>query len=104
MKYQHPSMTEKQLQSAVVQLAELLGYSVYPTYDSRRSQPGFPDLVLCRPPRLLFVELKTTKGKLTAEQKAWGERLIDSGAEYRIWRPSHWNAGAINVALGRRGR
>jgi hypothetical protein len=51
-------MTEKQLQGAVVELAKRLGYLVYHTFDSRRSNPGWPDLVLCKPPRLIFAELK----------------------------------------------
>ena len=39
-------VTEKAFQTAVVELAELCGWKVYHTYDSRRSAPGFPDLVL----------------------------------------------------------
>jgi hypothetical protein len=61
----------------------------YHTRDSRRSVPGFPDLVLVRPPRLLFVELKTERGKLTADQVAWLEDLEMVSATFvgRAWDP-----------------
>lgn len=63
--------SEKQFQARVVELARILGYSIYHTHDSRRSEPGFPDLVLVRPPRVLFVELKAGRRRLTDDQAAW---------------------------------
>ena len=59
----------------------------YHTYDSRRCEPGFPDLVLVKD-RVLFRELKTDKGLLTKEQADWGERFIKSRADWEIWRPT----------------
>ena len=53
-------MTESQFQSAVIELAKLNGYRlIYHTHDSRRSVPGFPDLVLVSEhrQRALFREL-----------------------------------------------
>ena len=41
-------MTEAQFQEAVVQLARLTGWLVYHTFDSRRSQAGYPDLTLLK--------------------------------------------------------
>lgn len=73
-------MTEAQLQTIVLQLAQLHGYNLrYHTRDSRRSQPGFLDLVLVNVARgrVLFRELKTDAGKLTADQaRPFG--LVDS--------------------------
>ncbi len=37
---------EGDFQAGVVRLAELRGWLVYHTHDSRRSQPEFPDLTL----------------------------------------------------------
>ena len=65
------AMTEKQFQSKVVELAELLGWKVYHTYDSRRSAKGFPDLVMVRRDTLLFLELKVGSNKVTPFQHNW---------------------------------
>lgn len=32
---------------------------------------GFPDIVAVRPPRLLFIEVKSEEAKLTVEQEEW---------------------------------
>jgi hypothetical protein len=80
-------LTEREWQSSVEQLAKLYGWLCYHTHDSRRSTQGFPDLVLVRE-RVIFAELKTRSGKLTAAQREWGLRLIAADADYRIWRPA----------------
>lgn len=79
--------TEAQWQQTVVELAKLCGWLVYHTYDSRRSEPGFPDLVLVREQRLVFAELKTDRGRIRPEQQEWLERLHETGAEVYVWRP-----------------
>jgi hypothetical protein len=71
---------EKQFQTAVVDMARWLGWSVYHTHDSRRSEPGFPDLVLVSD-RVIFAELKTTTGVLAPAQRRWLERLAEAFAE-----------------------
>ena len=81
-----PPLTERQWQTEVVNLARHQGWLVYHTYDSRRSEPGFPDLVLVRG-AVIFVELKTDKGRLTKAQKRWLTRLRDAGADVWVWRP-----------------
>ena len=93
-------MTEKELQGAVVKLARMRGWMVYHTFDSRRSQPGFPDLVLVRPPVMWAVELKSAKGVVTLAQEDWLLRFdkcrtIETG----VWRPKHWLDGTIDAAL-----
>ena len=55
-----------------------LAGAFYHTFDSNsRQAKGFPDLCLVRGKRLIFAELKTDTGKLTADQEAW---LIALGA------------------------
>ena len=54
--------------------------------------------------RILAVELKSAKGVLTPEQRAWLERLRRAGVETRIWRPRDWLSGAIEDELRGRGR
>ena len=86
-------MTEKEFMGQVVKLAKLTGHLCYHTHDSRRSEPGFPDLCVVKPGRFrpLFVELKTDRGKLSEAQKKWGKALQQTpGADYRVWRPADW--------------
>lgn len=81
------AMTEAQLLEIVVNAAEMGGWRHYHTHDSRRSAPGFPDLVLVRSPEVLWRELKTTAGRVTAEQHAWIADLQDAGQDAEIVRP-----------------
>ncbi len=80
---------EKQFMAQVIDLAQLLGWLVYHTYDSRRSAAGYPDLTLVRE-RTIFAELKTARGILHPEQEIWREALEHAGAEYYLWRPTDW--------------
>ncbi|MGH2878933.1 MAG: VRR-NUC domain-containing protein [Solirubrobacteraceae bacterium] len=82
--------TEKQFQTAVVEYAELNGWLVYHTYDSRRSNPGFPDLVMARGYRLVFAELKSEKGRESRAQTEWLDALGRATPEVWLWRPSDW--------------
>ena len=85
--------TEAQFQSTVIQYAELKGCLVYHTHDSRRSQPGFPDLTMVRRTRLIFAELKREDGEPTEAQMEWifDLRWSVEGVEVFLWRPSDWH-------------
>jgi len=96
-------MTEREFQQAVVQLARLMGWRVFHARPALtragewrtpiQGDAGFPDLVLCRPPRLILAELKRVGGKLTAEQQAWLEALqACAGVECYLWTPNDWDA------------
>ena len=79
--------TESGYQRTILQLARLLGWRAYHTHDSRRSAAGYPDLTLCRGDRLLFVELKSLKGRTSPEQRAWLDALRRvPGVEVYEWR------------------
>lgn len=98
--------SEKDFQNAIVELAEACGWLTFHVADSRRCNPGWPDLALCHPVRhiLLIIENKTERGRLRPEQKVWLDAL--AGVELRIngdnpdrpndpfqvcvMRPSHW--------------
>lgn len=79
-------MTEREWQSQVVKAARLLGWTTYHTHDSRRSEPGWPDLALVRD-RLVMAELKTDTGRLSAAQERWLDLLTGAGIEAYVWRP-----------------
>lgn len=94
-------ITEKQFEAQVKDLAFLFGWKYYHTWRSIHSPAGFPDVVMVRPPRLIFAELKSEKGKLSPAQKEWldlltkcdkyefhsaQERLLPT-IEVYLWRP-----------------
>jgi len=88
-------MSEATLQAQVLEAARLLGWLVYHTHDSRRSQPGFPDLVLVHPGkrRVLYRELKTQKGRIRPQQQVWLDALAAAGQDAGVWRPADWLDG-----------
>jgi hypothetical protein len=86
-----PALTEKEFAQQVADLARILGWACYRVWLSVRSPAGFPDLTLVRPPRLIFAELKSEKGRLSPAQEAWLELLRQvPGVEVHVWRPSDW--------------
>lgn len=74
-------------------LARSLGWLVYHTRDSRRSEPGFLDTVLLRETpdaaRLLVAELKMEGNKPTPAQRQWLRLFERAGAEVYTWWPEH---------------
>ena len=50
---------------------------------------GFPDLVLVRD-RVIFVETKSARGRISNSQRIWQNALINAGAEYYVWTPREW--------------
>ncbi len=97
-----PPMTEDQLQAQVLEFARGMGWLAYHTRDSRRSERGFPDLVLVHPfsGALLFAELKRDGEHPTAEQRRWLRALALRGAAF-VWTPAHWRTGDVARALRR---
>jgi len=49
---------------------------------------GYPDLVLGKLGRLIYMELKSKKGKQSPEQKHWQAIIEDNGHEYYLFRPA----------------
>lgn len=80
-------MSERDFQTEVIKFAKMLGWVYYHTHLSKNSVAGFPDLVLAKD-RILYRELKSEKGRLTKDQKMWGERLRAAGGDWQVWRPS----------------
>lgn len=89
--------TEAQFQSLVIDLARRLGWRCYHTHDSRRSVPGFPDLVLVHADHgLMFRELKRANGgRVTPQQHEWLDALTNAGQNAAIWKPQHYLDGTI---------
>lgn len=81
-------LTEKEWVAQGVQLARQMGWKRYHTYRSDRSEPGWPDDALVRE-RLILIEWKTEKGKLSDAQKEWIRALLNAQAEVYVCRPRH---------------
>lgn len=86
-----PHITEKQFLAQVLELAALCHWRAYHSWISIRSAQGFPDLVMVRLSRILFVELKSERGRVSPAQQEWLNDLALTGkVEVEIWRPSNW--------------
>jgi len=91
-------LTEADFQKQVIDLAHLLQYRVAHFRPAKTDRgwrtpvsadgAGFPDLVLVGRGRVIFAELKSDKGKLSEDQKAWVNALRSNGAQAYVWRPS----------------
>ena len=90
---------ERDFQATVIEYARARAWKVAHFHDSRRQvggkfvgdsdAAGFPDLVMVRDKEILFVELKSEKGRLSSAQLGWCQALIGA-AETCIWRPRDW--------------
>jgi len=95
-------ISEQDFLNSVVELAHLMHWKVHhsrPAWTEKgyrtaiQGDAGFPDLILVRPPRVIIVELKSEKGKLTAEQESWIKDLEGcEGVDVDTWYPDDWDA------------
>lgn len=96
-----PTATEAQWQSTVIDYARLRGWRIHHQRPARTADDrwrsaitghaGWPDLAMARTGRLVVAELKSERGKPTADQDTW-LRLLRSapGVEVYLWQPSDW--------------
>ncbi len=95
-------VSEREFQRAVIDLAHRHGWWVACFRPARTLKGwrtavgadgvGWPDLVCVRAEpsgkgRVLFVELKSATGRLSAAQQTWIDCLRAAGAEIWVWRP-----------------
>ena len=97
------TQTEKAFMAQVIQYATLRGWVAWhdrannaprackrckARLDIPRNDPGFPDLILVRRPRVVWAELKAERGRLSTDQRDWLRELAAAGQEVFVWRPS----------------
>lgn len=103
-------MLESELQAAVLECGAVLGWLCFHARPARtrhgwrtagqgNGAKGFPDTVLVRRDRLVFMELKAKAGRLSAEQEAWIALLREAGAEAHVITTSDWESGAVERIL-----
>ena len=95
------SMPEKTLMANVLTMAGYLGWTLrFHVHDSRHSAAGFPDLILLHPDgRMMVVELKTEKGKVTPIQQTWLDGFRACGVPAYVFRPADWHDGTVERVL-----
>lgn len=111
--------SEDALFELVRDATKLGGWRLYHTHDSRRSHSGFPDVVAVNPAlgRLVFAELKSARGIVSADQRGWLDVLgkvrsmnhtayqdvgiLPDFPEVYLWRPKDADQ-IIEVLLGHR--
>jgi hypothetical protein len=59
---------------------------------------GFPDLMIVGR-SIIFRELKRELGKLDPEQESWRGWLLNTGADWAVWRPSDIRSGRVEAEL-----
>jgi hypothetical protein len=95
-----PRETERWLQDQVQDALTKLNWTAYHTWTSLHSARGFPDVLACRPPRVLAIELKSAAGTLSPWQEHWAALLAACpGVEYYCLRPADWHSGRIEELL-----
>lgn len=94
-------MTGTEVQAAIIELADRLGYMHHHETDSRKTNPGFPDLVIAGHGLILFIECKGQREKLRPArvvqrrrgpvqlpgQDDWLQALASCGANAIVCRP-----------------
>jgi hypothetical protein len=95
------SLAHEQLRADVRKVCRLLRLYCYSPYFSERSQAGWPDLTIVGPSGILFRELKTGTGRLTAAQEDVLLRLGQAGGDAAVWRDTDWTAKTIHRELFR---
>lgn len=87
------AMPEGTFLAKIRSVAKAHGWLTYHVFDARRSEVGFPDLVLTNGTSVLIYELKTNTGKVTKEQADWLALFAHTGkVECGTWRPRDFPA------------
>ena len=86
-------LTEKDFQDQIVAEAVDQKWLVFHDHDSRKNNPGYPDLTLVKAGRIIYAELKrqSKKAKLSPDQEFWIDELSKASGEnvmVAVWRPS----------------
>jgi hypothetical protein len=85
----HPQL-EVPFMQQVLEFLRLCGFLAYHTKDSRKSAPGFPDIIALKGERQLVIETKRVGEEPDSEQERWLGAYADVGAEVYVFTPDDW--------------
>ena len=102
----HNLISEMDFAATVDEMAIAFGWKIYGVLEqmvyARRLSKGFPDRIMVRRGRLLFIEYKSQTGRVMPDQTEWLEELgkcrapegyrVRGGVEVYLWRPSDLDA------------
>lgn len=95
------TLTEKQFQQQIVDMARILGWRTYHNLYAIGSDPGYPDLTLVHPQYgVLWLELKGSKGRVSPAQEAWIADLRAAGQQAHIVYPGDFDAVTVMLQGG----
>ena len=85
MTRRHP---EADIRIGIRRFLKNLGWAVWDMEQNRptRQTPGFSDLVALGHGHILFIEVKTTKGRRTEAQDVFAGEVHGNGGTYLVWR------------------
>ncbi len=85
----HPQL-EVPFMEQVIEFLRICGWLCYHTKDSRKSAPGFPDIIALKGKRQLVIETKRVGEEPDEAQERWLRVYVDAGAEVYAWTPDGW--------------
>jgi hypothetical protein len=83
------------LDAHVRKLIADLGLFGYHPKNSKGSQAGWPDWVIIGRAGILYRELRTEHGTVSADQRHVGELITRAGGNWGVWRPRQLLDGTI---------
>jgi len=97
-----PALSESAFQAQVIHYAKLRSWRIAhfrPALDRRgrwktavqADGAGFPDLCIVRGNRIIWAELKSPTGVVSAEQQQWLDALRMASQDVYLWRPDDWD-------------
>ena len=99
------TISEQQLTDAVIEMAQWFGWKIVHFRPARTSQGwrtavqgdgiGWPDLFAVRDDRIIAAELKSSRGRVAADQVSWLDALATAGVEVHVWKPVDWVSGDV---------
>ncbi len=96
-----PPMKEDEWQAQIIEISQRLGWMVAHFRPARTKDgwatpvsadgKGFPDLIMLKGERMIVIECKSEKGKVSPEQTVWLEAFAKVTRNVHTLRPSEWD-------------
>lgn len=88
--------TEKSIMLGIQQALGMRGWRVLRVPPSIYSAKGWCDLIAIKDGRVLFIEVKSEKGKLSRDQEKFAQLIDEAGGEYIVARSEDYVVQVCN--------